>query len=75
MPHNEKFVPFTMANPRPVIHIDREEIYTNLEARMHYLQSFLDFTSRMSYHNPSPSQKLEIIKNVDMNLQGMSALS
>lgn len=45
MPESEKFIPFTMANPRPVIHIDREEIYTKLEARIHYLQSFLDFTS------------------------------
>ncbi|KAE9363895.1 hypothetical protein N431DRAFT_432044 [Stipitochalara longipes BDJ] len=35
-----------MATPRPVIHIDREEIYTNLEARIKYLQSFLDFSSK-----------------------------
>ncbi|PMD21458.1 hypothetical protein NA56DRAFT_572280 [Hyaloscypha hepaticicola] len=35
-----------MATPRPVIHISREEIYTDLEKRIEYLQSFLDFTSR-----------------------------
>jgi hypothetical protein len=27
-------------------HIDRKELYTNLEARIQYLHSFLDFSSR-----------------------------
>ncbi|KAF4630998.1 hypothetical protein G7Y89_g7129 [Cudoniella acicularis] len=36
----------TMANSRPIKHISREELYTNLEARIEYLHSFLDFSSR-----------------------------
>lgn len=28
-------------------HIDRRDLYTNLETRIQYLQSFLDFSSRM----------------------------
>jgi hypothetical protein len=32
---------------RPMQHIDRKELYTNLEARIQYLHSFLDFSSRM----------------------------
>lgn len=28
-------------------HIDRKELYTNLETRIQYLHSFLDFSSRM----------------------------
>jgi hypothetical protein len=36
-------------NSRPMKHIDREDLYTNLEARVQYLHSFLDFSSRMSY--------------------------
>ncbi|PVH96498.1 hypothetical protein DM02DRAFT_631965 [Periconia macrospinosa] len=31
---------------RPIQHIDRRELYTNLEARISYLHSFLDFSSR-----------------------------
>ncbi|KAF4950479.1 hypothetical protein FGADI_8185 [Fusarium gaditjirri] len=31
---------------RPMKHIDREDLYTNLEARVQYLHSFLDFSSR-----------------------------
>jgi hypothetical protein len=27
----------------PMQHIDRKALYTNLEARIHYLHSFLDF--------------------------------
>lgn len=34
-----------MATSRPIQHISREEIYTNLEARIQYLHSFLDFDS------------------------------
>lgn len=34
-----------MASPVPMKHIDREELYTNLEARIQYLHSFLDFSS------------------------------
>lgn len=30
-------------------HIDREDLYTNLEARVMYLHSFLDFSSRTSF--------------------------
>jgi len=30
---------------RPMKHIDRKELYTNLEARIQYLHSFLDFSS------------------------------
>lgn len=33
-------------NSRPMKHIDREDLYTNLEARVQYLHSFLDFSSR-----------------------------
>lgn len=32
---------------RPMQHIDRKELYTNLEARIHYLHSFLDFSTSM----------------------------
>ncbi|KAF4980366.1 hypothetical protein FZEAL_3596 [Fusarium zealandicum] len=35
-----------MATSRPMKHIDREDLYTNLEARVQYLHSFLDFSSR-----------------------------
>ncbi|KAI1338785.1 Protoglobin-domain-containing protein [Xylariaceae sp. FL0016] len=31
---------------RPMKHIDRRELYTNLETRVQYLHSFLDFSSR-----------------------------
>lgn len=40
---------------RPVQHIDRKELYTNLEARVRYLHSFLDFssgTSRVPFRLP-----------------------
>jgi len=33
---------------RPMQHIDRRELYTNLETRIQYLHSFLDFSSRTS---------------------------
>ncbi|GAW24553.1 hypothetical protein ANO14919_141400 [Xylariales sp. No.14919] len=31
---------------RPMKHIDRKDLYTNLETRIQYLHSFLDFSSR-----------------------------
>ncbi|KAL1854073.1 hypothetical protein VTK73DRAFT_8811 [Phialemonium thermophilum] len=31
---------------RPMQHVDRRELYTNLESRIRYLHSFLDFSSR-----------------------------
>lgn len=31
---------------RPIQHIDRKSLYTNLDARMQYLHSFLDFSSQ-----------------------------
>lgn len=37
---------------RPMKHIDRRELYTSLEARIQYLHSFLDFSTRTP---PSPS--------------------
>jgi hypothetical protein len=30
---------------RPMKHIDRKDLYTNLEARIQYLHTFLDFSS------------------------------
>ncbi|EUC31927.1 hypothetical protein COCVIDRAFT_35970 [Bipolaris victoriae FI3] len=36
----------TLQNHRPMQHIDRRELYTSLEARIQYLHSFLDFSSR-----------------------------
>jgi hypothetical protein len=30
---------------RPMRHIDRKDLYTNLEARIQYLHTFLDFGS------------------------------
>ncbi|PGH19234.1 hypothetical protein AJ80_04099 [Polytolypa hystricis UAMH7299] len=30
---------------RPILHINRKELYTDLETRIHYLHSFLDFNS------------------------------
>lgn len=41
-----------MAMPRPMRHIEREDLYTNLEARIQYLHSFLDFSAGTP---PSPS--------------------
>ncbi|GAP89347.2 putative globin-like protein [Rosellinia necatrix] len=35
-----------MSSLRPMKHIDRKELYTNLETRIQYLHSFLDFSSR-----------------------------
>ncbi|ORY62110.1 Protoglobin-domain-containing protein [Pseudomassariella vexata] len=32
-------------NSRPMKHIDRKDLYTNLEARIQYLHTFLDFSS------------------------------
>jgi hypothetical protein len=31
------------ARTRPIQHIDRKSLYTNLESRIRYLHSFLDF--------------------------------
>lgn len=31
--------------PRAIQHIDRKDLYTNLEDRIHYLHTFLDFSS------------------------------
>lgn len=30
---------------RPMRHVDRKDLYTNLEARIQYLHTFLDFGS------------------------------
>ncbi|EGY16232.1 hypothetical protein VD0002_g6927 [Verticillium dahliae] len=35
-----------MAPSRLIVHVDREDLYTNLEARIRYLHSFLDFSSK-----------------------------
>ncbi|KAF1928752.1 uncharacterized protein M421DRAFT_5196 [Didymella exigua CBS 183.55] len=35
---------------RPMQHIDRRDLYTNLKTRIQYLQSFLDFSSRDIEH-------------------------
>ncbi len=35
-----------MATRRPIQHIDRRDLYTNLEARILYLHTFTDFSSR-----------------------------
>ncbi|KAL5612548.1 hypothetical protein BROUX41_004354 [Berkeleyomyces rouxiae] len=35
-----------MASRLPVKHVDRRDLYTNLEARIQYMHSFLDFSSR-----------------------------
>jgi hypothetical protein len=40
-----------MASQRPMQHIDRKDLYTNLEIRIAYLHSFLDFSSRMYPNN------------------------
>lgn len=53
-----------MATSRPMKHIDREDLYTNLEARVMYLHSFLDFSSRMRppfLHFPSQCPKSQTI--------------
>lgn len=36
----------TRPKGRLMTHIEREDLYTNLEARIKYLHSFLDFNSR-----------------------------
>lgn len=41
---------------RPIQHIDRKSLYTDLEARIQYLHSFLDFGNR-----EFPRPKLENI--------------
>ena len=43
-------------------HIDRKELYTNLESRIRYLHSFLDFSSSMneSPNRPQDNIPLEI---------------
>ena len=33
---------------RPMMHFDRRELYTDLETRVRYLHSFLDFSTRTS---------------------------
>ncbi|KFA72429.1 hypothetical protein S40288_08032 [Stachybotrys chartarum IBT 40288] len=35
-----------MVHSRIFLHIDREDLYTNLEARIRYLHSFIDFSTR-----------------------------
>ncbi|CRK17969.1 hypothetical protein BN1708_012195 [Verticillium longisporum] len=39
-------MPAKMAPSRLIVHVDREDLYTNLEARIRYLHSFLDFSSK-----------------------------
>ncbi|PON23343.1 hypothetical protein TGAM01_v207870 [Trichoderma gamsii] len=39
-------MPTSNTYSRPIRHIQREELYTNLEMRIQYLHSFLDFSSR-----------------------------
>lgn len=39
----------TPLNRRPMQHIDRRDLYTSLEARIQYLHSFLDFSSRKAH--------------------------
>ena len=36
-------------------HIDRKSLYTNLEARIRYLHSFLDFGASASHPEPPSS--------------------
>lgn len=36
---------------RPMRHIDRKDLYTNLEARVQYLHTFLDFGSSKCKNN------------------------
>ena len=51
--HQNSFSPTQFFSPksnltmpsRIVHHIDRKELYTNIESRIHYLHSFLDFSS------------------------------
>lgn len=38
----------------PRMHVGREELYTDLEARIRYLHSFLDFGSRTFHPLPPP---------------------
>lgn len=45
-----------MASRLPMKHIDRRDLYTNLETRIQYLHSFLDFSSRKSASLPSHLQ-------------------
>lgn len=35
-------------------HVDRKSLYTDLEARVRYLHSFLDFGASKSNTNPHP---------------------
>lgn len=37
-----------MSWQRPIQHVDRKDLYTNLEARIQYLHTFLDFSSSTS---------------------------
>lgn len=38
---------------RHMNHVDREELYTDLEARIRYLHSFLDFSSSAFSFSPT----------------------
>lgn len=39
-------MPTSNTYSRPIRHIQREDLYTNLEMRIQYLHSFLDFSGR-----------------------------
>ena len=42
---------------RPMQHIDRKDLYTNLETRVQYLHSFLDFSSSTWFFSSNRVQK------------------
>ncbi|KAJ8061438.1 hypothetical protein OCU04_009258 [Sclerotinia nivalis] len=53
---------------RARLHIDRKELYTDLEARIHYLHSFLDFSSRdieaLTYGSKYIKQLIPAVVNI-----------
>lgn len=42
--------------PRAIQHIDRKDLYTNLEDRIHYLHTFLDFSSSKCHRTKLDSE-------------------
>ncbi|KAA8564722.1 hypothetical protein EYC84_011617 [Monilinia fructicola] len=53
---------------RARLHIDRKELYTDLESRIHYLHSFLDFSSRdieaLTYASKYIKQLIPAVVNI-----------
>lgn len=52
--------PSGFAGFRPMRHIDRKDLYTNLEARIQYLHTFLDFGSSELPCLPAQTRRISL---------------